>query len=82
MGMARRPIPIKVKPQDLAELRELLRGGVQQVRVVLRTLALRLLAVYEKPYNPAEPVVCLDEKPVSLHADVRPPIPAFGAHQK
>ena len=25
-----------------------------------------------KPYSPAEPVVCLDEKPVSLHADVRP----------
>jgi len=31
------------------------------------------LGLYEKPYNPAEPVVCLDEKPVSLHADVRPP---------
>jgi hypothetical protein len=35
-----------------------------------------VLAVYEKPYKPAEPVVCLDEKPVSLHADVRPPLPA------
>jgi hypothetical protein len=35
-----------------------------------------VLAVYEKPYNPDEPVVCLDEKPVSLHADVRPPLPA------
>ena len=35
-----------------------------------------VLAVYEKPYNPAAPVVCLDEKPVSLHADVRAPIPA------
>jgi transposase len=35
-----------------------------------------VLAIYEKPCNPAEPVVCLDEKPVSLHADVRPPIPA------
>jgi transposase len=35
-----------------------------------------VLATYEKPYDPAEPVVCLDEKPVSLHADVRPPIPA------
>jgi hypothetical protein len=31
------------------------------------------LGIYEKPYNPDEPVVCLDEKPVSLHADVRPP---------
>jgi hypothetical protein len=35
-----------------------------------------VLAVYEKPYDPAEPVVCLDEKPVALHADVRAPIPA------
>ena len=42
--MARRPVPIQVKAQDLTELGELLRGGVQQVRVVLRALALRLLA--------------------------------------
>jgi hypothetical protein len=35
-----------------------------------------VLAAYEKPYNPAEPAVCLDERPVSLHADVRAPIPA------
>ena len=34
-----------------------------------------VLAVYEKPYDPAEPVVCLDEKPVSLHADLRPSRP-------
>jgi hypothetical protein len=32
-----------------------------------------VLAVYEKPYNSAEPVVCIDEKPVTLHAEVRPP---------
>jgi len=44
VDMARRPVPIQVKAQDLAELGELLRGGVQQVRVVLRALALRLLA--------------------------------------
>ena len=31
-----------------------------------------VLALYEKPYNPNEPVVCLDEKPVVLHQDVRP----------
>jgi hypothetical protein len=31
-----------------------------------------VLEVYEAPYNPEEPVVCLDEKPVSLHAEVRP----------
>jgi len=35
-----------------------------------------VLEVYEKPYDPAEPVVCRDEKPVTLHADVRPPSPA------
>jgi len=35
-----------------------------------------VLALYEKPYRKAEPVVCLDEKPVSLHADVRPASPA------
>ena len=35
-----------------------------------------VLATYEKPYAPAEPVAYLDEKPVSLHADIRPPIPA------
>jgi len=35
-----------------------------------------VLATYEKPYDPTEPVVCLDEKPVTLHADVRPVCPA------
>jgi len=31
-----------------------------------------VLETYERPYDPQEPVVCLDEKPVTLHADVRP----------
>ena len=35
-----------------------------------------VLATYEKPYNPTEPVICLDEKPISLHADLRPSTPA------
>jgi transposase len=35
-----------------------------------------VLGTYEQPYNPAEPVVCLDEKPITLHAEVRPPSPA------
>ena len=34
-----------------------------------------VLETYEKPYDPAEPVVCLDEKPITLHADVRPVSP-------
>jgi hypothetical protein len=36
-----------------------------------------VLETYEQPYNPKEPVVCLDEKPVTLHADVRPASPAI-----
>jgi DDE superfamily endonuclease len=35
-----------------------------------------LLKLYEKPYLPQEPVVCFDEKPVPLHAEVRQPIAA------
>ncbi|HEY2017169.1 MAG TPA: IS630 family transposase [Bryobacteraceae bacterium] len=32
-----------------------------------------VLEAYQHPYDPKQPVVCLDEKPVTLHADVRPP---------
>ena len=32
-----------------------------------------ILAVYEKPLSELEPVVCVDEKPVVLHQEVRPP---------
>ena len=35
-----------------------------------------VLDVYERPYDQQEPVVCLDEKPITLHADVRPASPA------
>ena len=35
-----------------------------------------VLETYEQRYDPNEPVVCLDEKPVTLHADVRPVSPA------
>jgi len=36
-----------------------------------------VLEVYERPYDPQQPVVCVDEKPVTLHADVRPASPAM-----
>jgi hypothetical protein len=39
-----------------------------------------VLSVYERPYSAAHPVVCLDEKPVSLHADVRPARPMVPGH--
>jgi transposase len=42
--MSRRPFRIKLKAHDRVEINHLLRGGVQQVRVVLRALSLRLLA--------------------------------------
>ena len=35
-----------------------------------------VLEVYERPYDQQEPVVCVDEKPITLHADVRPTSPA------
>src|SRR3954471_16725952 len=30
-----------------------------------------VLEIYERPYDAKQPVVCLDEKPITLHADVR-----------
>jgi len=34
-----------------------------------------VLEVYEKPYDPQQPVICVDEKAITLHADVRPATP-------
>jgi hypothetical protein len=34
-----------------------------------------VLDLYAQPYDPRRPVVCFDEKPVVLHAEVRPPVP-------
>ncbi len=42
--MGRPPLTIDVAPKDERELARLLSGGVQQVRVVLRAVALRQLA--------------------------------------
>jgi hypothetical protein len=92
---------VHLKKRDRDELDRVLHGGVQQVRVVLRSLVLcqfdegksisevasivrltskavreDILETCEKPYDPDEPVICLDEKSVTLHADVRPPAPA------
>ena len=35
-----------------------------------------VLETYERPYDPTQPMICFDEKPVTLHADVRPPLAA------
>jgi hypothetical protein len=34
-----------------------------------------ILAVYTRPYDPTRPLVCLDEMPEQLLAEVRPPLP-------
>lgn len=42
-----------------------------------------VLDVYEMPYDPKRPVVCMDEKPYQLLADVRKPLPMKpGSDQK
>jgi hypothetical protein len=35
-----------------------------------------VLAVYQRPYDPQSPMVCMDEQPVPLIKEVRPPRPA------
>src|SRR6202165_1252558 len=41
-----------------------------------------VLEVYEKPYHPAVPVICMDEQPVQLLKETRVPIPATAKHAK
>jgi DDE superfamily endonuclease len=41
-----------------------------------------VIEVYEKAYNPGVPVLCMDEQPVQLVKDVRPPISATARHPK
>ena len=36
----------------------------------------RVLEVYQRPEDPKRPVVAMDERPVLLHKDLRPPMPA------
>lgn len=42
----------------------------------------QVLDTYAQPYNPNYPVVCMDEQPVQLHREVRPPIAATAKHGK
>ncbi len=41
-----------------------------------------VLDTYEKPYDPAHPVLCMDEQPVQLLKETRRPIPATRRHAK
>jgi len=41
-----------------------------------------VLDTYAKPYDPAAPVLCMDEQPVQLLKELRTPIPATKKHAK
>lgn len=41
-----------------------------------------VLAVYQRPADPAAPVVCMDEQPVQLVKEVRAPVPAAPGRPK
>lgn len=41
-----------------------------------------VLDTYEKPYNPSVPVICMDEQPVQLVKEVKPPIAESLDHAK
>ena len=41
-----------------------------------------VLETYARPYDPARPVLCMDEQPVQLVKEVLPPIPGTKAHPR
>ncbi len=41
-----------------------------------------VLDTYEKPYNPSEPVICMDEQPVQLIKEIKPPIEETRQHAR
>ena len=42
----------------------------------------QVIETYEKPYDPAHPVLCMDEQPVPLVKETRRPIPATTQHPR
>jgi|SRR5665648_258120 len=48
---------------------------IQTIDAVFRARMYNLLDLYEEPYSPEHPIVCLDEKPIQLIDDKRSPIP-------
>ena len=41
-----------------------------------------VLETYAKPYDPARPVLCMDEQPVQLVKETRKPIAATAKHPR
>lgn len=48
---------------------------IQTIDAVFRARMYDILDLYEEPYSPEQPIVCLDEKPKQLLDDKRTPIP-------
>ena len=72
--VGRETIRILLESHDLKPWREKMWCVAELNEEYIRKLE-DVLELYERPYNQAEPVVCLDEKPVTLHKDVRSPKP-------
>ena len=48
---------------------------IQKIDAPFRACMYDVLDLYEEPYDPERPIVCLDEKPKQLLSDKRKPIP-------
>ena len=49
---------------------------IQEITPEYRERMYRLLDLYKQPFNPKQPVICMDEKSKQLLVDSRTPIPA------
>lgn len=72
--VGRKTICILLQSHELKPWREKMWcvAGLDEVHITRMDDVLR---IYEKPISWIEPVVCVDEEPVVLHADVRPSRP-------
>jgi transposase len=73
-GVGRETIRILLESHDLKLWRKKLWCVAELDEEYIRRME-ELLALHEKPQSEEEPLVCVDEKPVLLHGEVRPPRP-------
>lgn len=55
---------------------------IQTIDAVFRERMYDILDLYEEPYNPEKPIICLDEKPKQLLGDKRISIPMKPGHHE
>lgn len=72
-GIGRGTIRILPESHDLKPWRERMCRVAQLDEEYIARME-EVLAVYEKPLSEQEPVVCMDEKPVVLPQQIRPPL--------